>query len=138
MSHEITATDRFGLNLKNGRAWHGLGIDLGEMRSVREAFSKLGLDWTTELRKLTASVPRILNGQEIGEHIVEVPDFLGHFRTDTWDCLGVVGKDYKAVQNEILAKFSDALVEADPKSRVETGGSLRGGRRVFVLIRPTR
>lgn len=128
MAHEITAADRFVENRANGRAWHGLGKDLAEFgalgATVRESFRAAGLDWDTEL----VSVQYRANGGWM-----DAPDNRAHVRCDTRELLGIVGKDYKPVPNAVLASFTDALqVEG---ATLETAGSLRGGKRVWALLK---
>lgn len=66
---------------------------------------------------------------------VAAPDFRMHVRMDDRSVLGIVGKDYKPVPNQVLASFADSLVTYDPGAAMETAGSLRGGKRVFSLVR---
>lgn len=47
--------------------------------------------------------------------------------------LGVVGKAYQIVQNDVLDEWGDALVDSG-EARYETAGSLRGGRTVFYSM----
>lgn len=131
MAHEI---DKFGevrkgeafAGVARGRAWHRLGKELREGLTVREGFDELGMGWSTELCPLTTT----FNGKQI-----TIPDFRAHVRCDTKDTLGIVGKDYRPISNQQMAEFADALVGADKAVTLETGGSLRGGRRVFALIK---
>lgn len=130
MAHEITEKDTFGEVRSGGkRAWHGLGIELEEGLTVREGFDKLGLGWETELCPITAE----FQGQRVA-----IPDCRAHIRCDTREALGVVSADYKPISNQQMAEFADALVGADKAVRLETGGSLRRGRRVFALIKLPR
>lgn len=129
MAHEITKTDAFGY--VGQKAWHGLGMALESGLSATEAFDRLGLGWDTGLFDVPALT--LPDGRQ-----VSTPDHRLHVRMDTATTLGVVGKDYRPISNQEMAKFADALVGEDAAIQVETGGSLRGGRRVFVLVKLPR
>lgn len=126
MGHEITNADNFGY--VGQKAWHGLGVELDSGLSAMEAFHALGLGWATEL----IEVP---DAKTSTGETVTVPDHRLHVRLDTATCLGVVGKDYKPISNQEMAQFADLLAGEDKAIHVETGGSLRGGKRVFVLVK---
>lgn len=126
MAHEITSKDAFGY--VGEKAWHGLGVEMEAGLSAQEAFNRLGLGWSTELHPVPALT--LPDGRK-----VTVADSRLHVRMDTATCLGIVGKDYKAIPNQQMAEFADALAGEDKAIRVETGGSLRGGKRVFVLVK---
>lgn len=126
MAHEITNTDSFGH--VGEKAWHGLGMKLADGLTPTEAFNALGLGWDTGLFEVPALT--LPDGRQVvsAEHRM-------HVRMDTASCLGIVGKDYRPISNQEMAKFADALAGEDAAVRVETGGSLRGGKRVFVLVK---
>lgn len=126
MAHEITNTDSFGH--VGEKAWHGLGMKLADGLTPTEAFNTLGLGWDTGLFEVPALT--LPDGRQVvsAEHRM-------HVRMDTASCLGIVGKDYRPISNQEMAKFADALAGEDAAVRVETGGSLRGGKRVFVLVK---
>jgi len=126
MAHEITKTDAFGY--VGQKAWHGLGMALESGLSATEAFDRLGLGWDTGLFDVPALT--LPDGRQ-----VSVPDHRLHVRMDTATTLGVVGKDYRPISNQEMAKFADMLVGEDAAIQVDTGGSLRGGKRVFVLVK---
>lgn len=122
MAHEITRTDTPIFAEK--RAWHGLGTVLEDAPSIPGALRLAGLDWEVEAWPISAT-----NGetrQTIDSHVLNV-------RGDTGAPLGVVGSGYVPLQNSELADFADALMGEG--ARVESAGSLRGGKRVWFLIR---
>ena len=129
MAHEITKTDAFGH--VGEKAWHGLGIKLQDGLTPTEAFNVLGLGWSTELFPVPDLV--LPDGRKVSS-----PDHRMHVRMDTATNLGMVGKDYKSISNAEMARFAEALAGEDKAVTVETGGSLRGGKRVFVLIKLPR
>jgi phage/plasmid-like protein (TIGR03299 family) len=127
MSHEINSTDNFGEVRSNGkRAWHGLGIEIEEGLTAQEGFKKIGLDWSTSLAPLTATL-------EDGSK-VPVSGRAAHIRNDTKAVLGVVASNYPAVENMELASFADELVQEGGLT-IETAGSLRDGKNVFALCK---
>lgn len=149
MSHEIRKTD--GLALAKTPAWHGLGTVLPEAPTVGEAIRVAGLDWTVEQRPLIVSRKQA-NGWDAdtdGPTYEDVPDtlrdeageetgykfadrYLANVRSDTGEILGVVSKDYTPAQNtELGGLIIDAARTQSVK--IETAGSLRGGREVFFL-----
>jgi phage/plasmid-like protein (TIGR03299 family) len=57
-------------------------------------------------------------------------------RSDDSTILGVVGSDYTPIQNSTLAELAFALrKQSDGTAEVESAGSIRGGRRVWMLLR---
>lgn len=128
MGHGITLSDRYGETRKNGqRAWHGLGLEIEAGMDARTGFPKIGLGWDTE------KVPCLRRTKD--GTLVESTEHFFHVRCDTDTELGVVGKDYKMLQNMEQAEFTDALAGADAAVTLETAGSLYGGRRVFALVK---
>ncbi|WP_229070799.1 DUF932 domain-containing protein [Actinoplanes sp. DH11] len=57
-----------------------------------------------------------------------------HPKTGEREALGVVGKNYKVVQNEQVCDLLDCIVD-ETGAHHETAGSLRGGREVFVTMK---
>lgn len=130
MAHELTTTD--GLVLAGARAWHGLGIVVEEAPTPREALKMAALDWSVEQAPLSAIIDRAggegAERRPINTHVL-------NYRSDTYEALGVVGDGYEPIQNRDLAEFASALAEVDGAVRVESMGSIRGGKRVWCLIR---
>lgn len=102
-------------------AWHGLGVTLPDRDdiSVTEALAIGGLGWT--VRK----VPCTYKDQTVPERYFTVRESDDHV-------LGVVGEQYRVAQNADAFAWADELVGGGCK--VKTAGSLRGGRRVWVLV----
>ncbi|MFN0011733.1 MAG: DUF932 domain-containing protein [Phycisphaerales bacterium] len=123
MAHEITQTD--GLVLTGRRAWHGLGVIVENAPSALNALTIADLDWPVKQWPLIAR-----NGDEerpVSTHVLNV-------RGDNGSPLGVVGVGYQPVQNNELASFCDAL-GATGEVKIESAGSIRGGKRVWFLLR---
>ena len=125
MAHEITETD--GLVLHKTRAWHGLGTVVEDAPTPTEALDLAGINWkvgfTNGVGGTTEDVP------------VHTNDWKLVVREDNNDVLGCVSKNYSAIQNEMLADFSAALAAEDDIVKVESAGSLFGGRRIFFLLK---
>jgi phage/plasmid-like protein (TIGR03299 family) len=127
MAHDITATD--GLVLHRQPAWHGLGVVVQDAPSPAEALALAKLDWLVEQWPLNAA--RDARSIPVLTHVLNV-------RGDNHQALGVVGNGYRPVQNAELADFASQL-GGQGKDRgdieVESAGSIRGGRRVWFLLR---
>ncbi len=109
-------------------AWHGLGVTVDHAPTSREAFKLAGLDWDVETRELFfAGIGD--NGQPTYN---PVADRVATVRTDNGLCLGVVGKQYKVVQNSELFTWCDQLVGSGDV-RYESAGALKDGRIVCEL-----
>ncbi|MCC6418725.1 MAG: DUF932 domain-containing protein [Gemmataceae bacterium] len=105
--------------------WHGLGQQLRGNPSVAEAITAGGLDWTVEL------VPLVTGDRQQAAPARAVR------RASDGKVLGVVGLAYQPLQNaEAFAWFSPFL-DAGLAS-LHTGGSLCGGRKIWLLARIER
>jgi len=120
MSHEITRHDSLILAAKP--AWHGLGTVLPTAPTVHDGLELSGLNWQVERLPMLTE-----DGQT-------VPDAYAMRRTDGDRLiLGTVGKDYRVFQNDQLFDFAQNLAN-DANVKLETAGSLRAGRDVFLLL----
>lgn len=123
------------------QAWHGLATVLEDNPTIEEALKLAGLDWNVEARPLMTSVPipEETGLNEDGEiwtpsREIEVPTHRAVVRVTDGALLGVVSKDYKVFQNaEALAVFKHLV--ADGTLRIETAGSLQGGKKVWIQCR---
>src|ERR1700677_826930 len=120
MSHEIEA-----MMSVTEKPWHGLGIVLDAPPTTEEAIRLAGLDWEVKL------VP--LHGTLDGEPLKDVGTWATVRATDR-RVLGTVGPTYKPLQNVDAFKFFQPALDAG-EATLETAGSLRHGRRVWVLAR---
>lgn len=123
MAHELTPTDN--LVLAGRKAWHGLGIIVENAPSALNALTIAALDWSVDQWPLAAKQNEI--EQAVTTHVLNV-------RSDTKEQLGVVGAGYRPVQNQELAMFCDAL-GYEGVVKIESAGSIRGGKRVWFLLR---
>lgn len=142
---EYATPDRSGLESgfyvgDRGLPWHvamSRRLDLPElMQSVdgvlsdEEALIAAGLAFQVERMPLSITV-----GKDKYRHPIrkEVPGFFANVRMDTLEALGVVKGTYKVIQQETLARLGSDIVDASG-AKWETGGSLYGGRWVFLSM----
>lgn len=131
MAHELHSND--GLVLAGQGAWHGLGKITKNALNPFAALREAGLEWTVEE---STSITGIFNPGEDAEYRVATDSAKVLVRSDDKSVLGVVGPDYVPFQNQQLAELADGLRKAtDGVAEVETAGSIRGGRRVWMLLR---
>lgn len=123
MGHEITVDDK--LVLHQTPAWHGLGLVLPDALTPTEA-CELVFPWTAEERNLFYTG----NGKKrnVTSHKLLV-------RSDTQRQLGLVSANYQTVQPCQMAEFCEALGEVDKTVTCETAGSVRGGRKIWYLLK---
>ena len=105
-------------------AWHRLGTTLNAPPTVREAITLAGLDWTVRLQPLHMR----FDGDEM-----DVPGY-ATVRDSDRKVLGVVGTDYEPLQNQDAFDFFQPWLD-EGLATLETAGSLRGGKRVWVLAK---
>lgn len=103
-------------------AWHRLGVTLPESPKLDDAIRHAGLDWEVHLSPLYTH-----SGEEIGTHRATVRDSDG-------TVLGVVGLGYRPLQNDKAFSFFEPFLESG-ECTLEAAGSLKGGKRVWVLAR---
>jgi phage/plasmid-like protein (TIGR03299 family) len=139
MSHEIETFEDGTAAFVSARedAWHRLGVVVDGAFDIPTAMdvAKLG-GWNVRKTALTTS--------EItpdGVTTLDVPGWYSSTRTNPVtgqaENLGVVGTDYKHIQNEEAADFLYALGDVSG-AHLETVGSLRGGREVFFTMKLPR
>jgi len=104
--------------------WHGLGRILQNAPSMEDAIVMAGLDWTVRLQPLHMKY----DGEEMS-----VPGY-ATVRDSDRSILGVVGPTYRPVQNREAFKWFQPWLESG-RVALETAGSLRNGRHVWVLAR---
>jgi phage/plasmid-like protein (TIGR03299 family) len=124
MAHEVETMLTVG-----EKPWHGLGVLFpeGTKLTPREAIVAAGLDWQVEARP-TFSFQN--------NELVEVPAKT-IVRTRDERIFGVVGEDYYPIQNATAFEALAPFIEAG-EATIESAGSLRGGRRVWVLCKISR
>lgn len=131
--HNIT--DRDSLFTVRKPAWHGLGKVLNEY-PTREEAKQIALPWEPTIEPLY----RVIADPETGKNkAVRVPEFDLVVRDDdpVAPPLGVKPETRSLVTNEEMFDIAEALMKGEGSGKVlyETGGSLKGGRKVWLLLR---
>lgn len=126
MAHGLAQeTDMFYLTA-GGVPWHRLGVPLETAPETGGAAVRAcGADWTAETRPLF---------HDVGGAMVRVPNHRVVTRSDSGAAIGVVGKGYTPLQNDVVASFFDSLV-TDGHAAFETGGVLHGGSKVWFQVK---
>ena len=102
--------------------WHGLGVQLEDYPTSKEAITAASLDWKVESRPIYDSFGK------------EIPNYRANTRTTDNQLLGIVTNKYKIVQNDEAFEFTDSLVDGD-EVFYETAGSLKNGKTVWLLAK---
>jgi len=118
MAHEVESIFYYG-----EKPWHGLGFEVDHLLTSEEALKAAGLDWEV------IQVPVYVKNGEY--HQVE--GAVANIRSTDNYCLGIVSEKYKVVQNKEAFSWTDALIGEGV--RYETAGSLRNGKRVFLMAK---
>lgn len=127
MAHLITKTDRVGI--VGDKGWHGLGEKMPPNLSALEALEWIGLDWEiVESQSLAATLSD-------GSVVDCTPAKKALVRADTKMVTGIVGPNYKTLQNRSLASIGDSLCNQEESVSVDTLGSLAGGEKVWISLR---
>ncbi len=113
-------------------AWHRLGTVLTEAPSLEEALILAGLDF--EVEKVPHYIKRKIAGQPGPPKLIESGDGWSVVRKDRWEVVGTVGSEWQPLQNsEAFGVIEPAL--DDGLAVIETGGALRGGKDVWMLVK---
>ena len=115
-------------------AWHTLGTITSHALTLDDALVTAGLDWQVYKTEESASSTVL---SDAGVHTVTVDGKYVTYR-DHKDLgrqgLGIVGPQYQVIQNRQIGELVEQIV--DQSGGIwETGGSLYGGRRVFMSIK---
>lgn len=123
MAHELTiqSNGQAEMFFRGETPWHGLGVRVNHAPTIEEAIKLAGLDWKVILKPLITT-----DGTPVSAHAT--------VREDNGLVLGVVGPTYKPYQNADAFAFINRFLE-EGKIELETAGSLKGGRRVWVMAR---
>lgn len=148
MAHHIT--DRDGVFSVREPMWHGLGTVFEEY-PTREQAQALAHPWEPVSEPLYRAVPDFEEREHpatFGERETGLPHlepviryekvegFVANVRSDTGETLGVVSDTYETVLNAEMYDIAEAIEgEAKGSVKFETGGSLKGGAKVWLLIR---
>lgn len=133
MSHEIDRSNgraNFAFNSEGGKPWHRLGVAVPGLMTVSEALTAGGLDFEVTKRPIFVAE----SDDEFALPSIRIPRHFATVRTDSNEPLGVVGANYTVVQNRDALKVFDPLF-GEGQAIIETVGSLKGGRRAFMLAK---
>ena len=111
------------------RAWHGLGTVIpDDVVTADRALDLAGLDWDV--------VPQPLYHGALTDPALHIPiaSHVANVRTTDGRVLGVVGDQYRIVQNRDAFAFVDDLLDTGG-AKFHTAGALSGGRIVWILAR---
>src|SRR5688572_35450 len=112
--------------------WHREGTVLRDAPSLEEALRVGGLDFDVDVR------PLFVRSQPVPEIPMFTYDPAGNaaatVRTDRGTVLGIVTERYQPLQNRDAFGVLEPLLDAGLAS-LETGGALRAGRDVWMLVR---
>jgi phage/plasmid-like protein (TIGR03299 family) len=125
MAHEITNSD--GLVLHKEMAWHGLGTVVEKAPTIEEALQLASMDWNVNQSYDVRGTMQ--NGDSFS-----TDKWVLNVRSDNSDVLGCVSSGFRPIQNTELAKFCEEL-SLDSVVKVESAGSLLGGRKVWFLLK---
>lgn len=103
-------------------AWHKLGQVVDRPVTDDEAIVLAGLNWTADAKPIYH-----------GDHQT-IPTNKVIIRSDTQECLGIVGSGYEAVQNKDLFAWFRSL-DGFADVTIETAGALGAGEVVWVLAK---
>jgi phage/plasmid-like protein (TIGR03299 family) len=115
-------------------AWHQLGTVVQDATTAEEALKLAHLTgWNVRKTPLTTSV-QVKKGRKFETVEQEVPNYFAIVRDNPFqkgqvDTFSVLGRQFQPIQNEDHAGLLNELMHG---AQIETAGSLRGGREVFV------
>lgn len=132
MSHEITSSD--GMFTVRQAAWHQLGTVFEDYPKRKEA-QAIAHPWDVEEEPLFRKVASVDENGVTYEALEQVPSFKANVRSDDSTLLGVVSETYTNVLNNELWDIAEALEGSGTDVMFETGGSLQGGKQVWILLR---
>ena len=104
------------------RPWHGLGTELKNPATAREAIEAAQLDYNVELQPVYLRNNKVIN------------KVMSTVRADTEQSLGIVSDRYSIVQNVDAFGFFDTVV-GDGQAIYEVAGALGKGERIWILAK---
>lgn len=137
MAHNITERDTV-ISVRDA-GWHGLAKVLDDHVTPEEA-RKMAFDWEPVPMPLYRAEPVVNEDGSLETRYVEIPGTVGVERSDTGEFFGAVstemGDTLAHTGNKALTEVAEAVEGlAEGEVRVETAGSLKGGRKVWMLLR---
>ena len=121
MSHalETLANGNASMMYVGETPWHKLGVKLNAPPTIEEGIVSAGLDWTVDCKPLFTA-----EGTQVTHRAI--------YRTSDNSILGVVGPDYRPLQNVEAFNWFQPLLSTG-EVELHTAGSLNNGRDIWVL-----
>ena len=124
--HELTKTNgkvEFAYAKSDQKPWHGLGTEVPGLMTTNEALKFGGVDWT-------------VSKKPVYDHtdLKPIDGYNSLTRDDTNEILSVVGNRYALVQNHEAFEFFDHVLHEN-QARIDTVGSIRNGKNVFMMAK---
>ena len=123
--HEITESDNAIYYQKPG--WHGLGVTVQDEIGPVAAAEKMGAIWTCRHDDIYRQRP---DGS-----LVKIESHVMNVRVDNDFELGLVGRDWNIWQPLEFAQFCESLAKEGDVVTIETAGTIRGGKKIWMLMR---
>lgn len=132
MSHNITASDK--VFTVRQPAWHGLDTNYDNYQDPEELYTQYH-GWNVISEPIYRMVPKIVDG-DIKETFEPIKGFTATVRSDNSDTLDVAPESSALVQNKVMYDIAEAIEDrGDGGVEIETGGSVKGGRKVWILVK---
>lgn len=146
MAHNFTSTD--GMFTVREPAWHGLG-NLFEDYPSRTLAQSTAHPWEVITEPVFRREPVIATHEHddqcqpncdyeettIDYAYHEVTGWAANVRSDNDDVLGIVSSTYEVISNTEMWDIAEALQGQSKDVMFETAGSLKGGSKVWILVR---
>jgi phage/plasmid-like protein (TIGR03299 family) len=129
MSHQITSTDN--MFVVREPSWHGLEATTFAEYPTRAEAQAAAHPW----EPVSAPLFRRVLNPDLTESFEEVSSHTALVRSDNDGLLGVVSDTYTPVTNGELYDIAEAVQGEGADVKLETGGSLKGGSKVWLLLR---
>jgi phage/plasmid-like protein (TIGR03299 family) len=134
MAHEITKREdgSFEMAYAGEMPWHKLGTKLDQDQPSEEMIFSAKLNWCVS--KMDLLIPSFIDSNGTIINDIKVNTHKAVIRNDNKNILGIVGEDYSPIQNHEMFAFFESLCSVG-KLKIETAGSLFGGKRVFAIAK---
>lgn len=136
MSHEITATDAtFSVR---EMPWMGVldgQVNVLDENPTRAEAQALVHPWEPVTEPLYRKVPRITDDGDLVTDLVEATTAVNVLRSDNGAELGSVTPTFGLVTNNEMYDVAEAIQGDGVDVKFETGGSVQGGRKVWLALR---
>jgi phage/plasmid-like protein (TIGR03299 family) len=137
MSHELEFINGLASFVGRKPGWHRLGTVIKDLDYAQAMELAHLSNWNVRAENLTALIGDVEENAPVREHdAVFAEDHKAVVRdnpgTGSIDLLGIVGGKYTTVQNEQAFAIAEYLT--DLGATIETAGSIRNGRQVFMSL----